>query len=166
MNRRKMIGTMGLGAAALAATGTVRAQQREEHEHEHGEGHEDHLAVIANCAKVCNETAHHCLEQTVHSENASEREGHAHVHEATMDCQAFCVMTAALMARHSPMALHAHAACAEAVPECAKTCQESGIKSDVVQNCEEACKECEKACRSMVSQHGSHDHHDDKDDND
>jgi len=158
MNRREMIGTMGLGAAALTATGMARAQQ--ERAHAHGQQHEGHLQTLANCARICNETAHHCLEKLCTTQEASEREAHARIHEATMDCQAFCVLTATLMARHSPMSHHAHLACAEACAQCAQVCQDAGTQSEEVKACIEACKACEKACRTMAEQKTEHHHHD------
>lgn len=156
MTRREMIGTLGLGTAALAvAEGAAGAAQ-----HEHGEAHDDHLETLAECARVCNEVAHHCLEQVCNADDAKVREAHARIHEATMDCQAFCVLTAVLMARHSPMGHHAHAACAEACAQCAKVCEDSGVKSQEVQRCIEICRECEKACRSMTKAMEHHHHAD------
>lgn len=156
MNRREMIGALGVGAATFTAAGVARAQ---EHAHGHGQQHGEHLQTIAECARVCNEVAHHCLEQVCTAQDDKAREAHARIHEAAMDCQAFCVLTATLMARHSSMAHHAHAACAEACAQCAKICEDAGVDSQEIQRCIQACRDCEKVCREMAKQPMEHHHH-------
>ncbi|MFO0891039.1 MAG: four-helix bundle copper-binding protein, partial [Isosphaeraceae bacterium] len=124
------------GAAVLNA-GTARADH-EAHKHD------EHIKTIGECAKICNEAAHHCLTHLKHGENA---EKHAKAHEATMDCQAFCVLTATLTARSSPMARYAHEACANACRDCASACE--GHEDQIMKECVEACRKCEQMCRQM-----------------
>jgi len=64
-----------------------------------------------------------------------------------MHCQAFCVLTATLMARSSPYARYAHQACADACRDCAAAYE--GQQAGIMKECVAACRECEKACQQM-----------------
>jgi hypothetical protein len=139
MERRELLGVLGAGAAGLIAVGGGTA--RADHEH----AHDGHIKVIGDCAKICNQAAHHCLDQL--RKGGPHAEHHARAHEAAMDCQAFCVLTATLTARSSPMAGYAHKACADSCRDCAAACE--GHKDDVMTECVKACRECEKVCRQM-----------------
>ena len=66
----------------------------------------------------------------------------------TMDCQAFCVLTATLMARSSPLARHAHEACADACRDCGAECEKE--QAEIMKECARACRECEETCRRMA----------------
>src|SRR3954467_11776853 len=125
MDRRQLLGILEAGAAGLVAAGGGTA--RADHDHEHDE----HIKVIGDCAKVCNEAAHHCLGEL--KKGGPNAEHHVKAHEAVMDCQAFCVLTATLMARSSPMAAYAHAACADACRDCAAACE--GQQADIMKEC-------------------------------
>lgn len=151
MKRREMIGALGLGAAAIVTTEAAAfAAQAKDHEHDHGQdhGHHEHLKTIGECALICNHTAHHCLEKI--REKEGDAAAHAKVHGMAMDCQAFCVLTVALMARHSELSKYAHEACAEACRCCAEACEKSTEQSEAVKRCAKACRDCEKTCREMV----------------
>ena len=148
-----MIGSLGIGAATLTARAAVAQQEKAAHD---PHAHDEHLAVLARCAKVCNETAHHCLMEL--AKGGEDAKAHATVHGLTMDCQAFCVLAGTLMARSSPLAGPAHVACAEACARCAEACEKHQDTDAIVKECAEACRACEKACREMAK-HGDH-HHD------
>jgi len=130
---------MGVGAVGLLATGTREAAAAV---HEHDE----HLRTLGECAKVCNEAAHHCLGE-LKKESSEHREHHARAHELTMDCQAFCVLTATLMARSSPLSQYAHQACAEACRCCAEECEKG--HDEIMKECAKKCRDCEQMCKSM-----------------
>ncbi len=147
MDRRELLGWMGAGAAGLVAS-TARGGPANAEEHEHHE----HLKTIGECARVCNEAAHHCLEK-LEKGGQEHREHHARAHELTMDCQAFCVLAATLMARSSPLAHYAHQACAEACRCCAEECEKG--HGEIMKTCAEKCRACEKVCRSMSKESGS-----------
>jgi hypothetical protein len=66
-----------------------------------------------------------------------------------MDCQGFCVLTATLLARSSPMAKYAHQACADVCRDCAAACESH--EDEVMKKCVAACRECEKVCRQLAS---------------
>ncbi len=146
MDRRELLSVLGAGAAGLLAVGGGSARAQHEHDHEHHQ-HDDHIETIGRCAKVCNEATHHCLDEL--RKGGPHAEHHAKAHEAAMDCQAFCVLTATLMARHSPMAKYAHPACADACRDCAAACE--GHQDEMMKECVQACRDCEKLCRSMAS---------------
>ena len=140
MDRRDLLSALGAGAVGLVALGggTARADQ----EHEHGE----HVKTIGECALVCNQAAHHCLSEL--KKGGPHAELHAKSHEAAMDCQAFCALTATLMARSSPYSKYAHRACADACRDCAAACE--GQQDEIMKECVKACHECEKVCRQMA----------------
>ena len=141
MERRELLGILGAGAAGLVAMsgGTANAAP---------EGpHDGHIKTIGECAKVCNEAAHHCLSE-LKKGGGAHAEHHAKSHEAAMDCQEFCTLAATLTARSSPMAKYAHQACADACRDCAAACE--GQQDAIMKECVKACRDCEKVCRSMA----------------
>jgi hypothetical protein len=142
MERRELLGLLGAGTAGLFLTRGAEARADEKAVADMSE----HIKTIGECARVCNEAAHHCLEKL--SEASSEhREHHARAHELTMDCQAFCTLTASLAARSSPLAQYAHQACAEACRCCADECEKG--QGEVMRACAQKCRECERICRAM-----------------
>ena len=140
MDRRELLSALAAGAAGLVALsgGTARADQQQEH----GE----HVKTIGECALVCNQAAHHCLSEL--KKGGPHAELHAKSHEAAMDCQEFCALTATLMARSSPYSKYAHRACADACRDCAAACE--GQQDEIMKECVNACRECEKVCRQMA----------------
>lgn len=164
MDRRELLSVLGAGAglAALGSTGFAQDSEAKpkhkeaDHAHEHHEeshqaghahaDHDEHLRVIVECAGICNETARHCLDAL--RQGGEHSKVNAAIHEATMDCQAFCVLTAALAARQSPMASYVHAACADACRDCAAACDKG--QDDLAKRCAEVCRRCEQACRQMA----------------
>jgi hypothetical protein len=141
MHRRELLGVLGAGTAGLVACGSASAALTGNAQ----QPHDEHIKTIAECAKICNQASHHCLEEM--GKGSSHNELHVKSHAATMDCQEFCRVTAALMARSSSMAKYAHRACAEACRECATACE--GHQDEIMKACVQACRECEKVCRQM-----------------
>ena len=142
MDRRELLGVLGAGAAGLVAVGGGTARAAHE-----GHEHDGHIKTLGECAKVCNEAAHHCLDQL--KKGGPHADHHAKSHEAAMDCQEFCTLAATLTARSSPMAKYAHQACADACRDCAAACE--GQTEDIMKDCVKACRDCEKVCRSMAA---------------
>ncbi len=142
MDRRELLSGLGGGMAGLAAlgVGTARADQK-------GHPHVEHCQTLSDCARTCNEASHHCLGQV--AKGGPHAEYHVKAHEAAMDCQAFCTLTATLAARSSPMARYAHAACADACRDCAAACE--GHQDEIMKECVTACQNCEKMCRQMAA---------------
>ncbi len=144
MKRRELLSVLGAGAAGMAGlSGGVARADHETH------AHDEHIKIIGHCIKVCNEASHHCLGEL--KKGGPHAELHAKAHEATMDCQSFCALTATLMARSSPMAKYAHQACADACHDCAAACE--GQTAEIMTECIKACHDCEQTCRQMASSH-------------
>jgi hypothetical protein len=142
MDRRELLGLLGVGTAGLfLAEGAVAQADDKE-----GGKMEGHIKTIGECVRVCNEAAHHCLGK-LREESVQNREHHAKAHELTMDCQAFCVLTATLMARSSPLVQYAHQACAEACRCCADECEKG--QGEIMKTCAQKCRECERICKAM-----------------
>src|SRR5262245_9304891 len=151
MNRRKILGALGVSAVSYvaAAAGT---EARAEHPHHHDKSHGDCLKICNDCALICNETLHHCLQHL--------KDGHTEHHQAaqmTMDCQEFCTLSAEMMARESPMMGLACMSCAEACKLCAEECAKHNDPQ--MKECVDSCKACEASCRAMMAHMKGHQHH-------
>lgn len=141
MDRRTLLGMLGAGAAGLATVpGSAATAQ---HPHHHDADHGDCLKACLHGAEVCNETFHYCFGHLKdgHTE-------HARIAELTIDCQDFCKLAAALLARESSMVAHACSACAAACQACAEECQKHDDQQ--MKECIAACLACEKSCRAMA----------------
>lgn len=159
MNRRTMMGTLGISTAAVALGAAQNPGQAGAAGQDRETGYDEDLRVMADCARSCNEVAAHCLERICKKEG--DAEAHAKVHQMAMDCQAFCVMAATMMARQSPLAKYAHEANAEACRQCAELCEKHGQAEPSVKQCAALCRRCEQICREHARHaHGEHDHHD------
>ena len=143
MDRRTMLGMIGVGAAGLGTLASSEATAQ--HPHHHDPEHGDCLKTCLHTAEVCNETFHYTFGHLKdgHTE-------HAQVAELTMDCQGFCTLAAALLARESALVSHACLACAEACKACAEECMKHDDKQ--LKECAEACLASEKSCRMMAAQ--------------
>jgi hypothetical protein len=153
MNRREILGSLGMGAVGLAAlSGATEADAEAQHPHHHDKAHGDCLKASNECAVVCNETFHYCLGHL--------KDGHKEhdlAAQMTIDCQEFCKLVAELMARESPMMGLACASCADACKLCAEECTKHDDPQ--MKECADACKACEALCRAMASHLKDHQHH-------
>jgi len=150
MDRRELLGVLGAGAVGLSAFAGREAladEKAKEKECCDDPMHADCLKACGECAKICNESAKHCLEELC--EGKGDRKHHARAHALAMDCQAFCVLSATLIARDSELMMHSCQACAEACKCCAEECEKSH-HSELMKECAEKCRKCEKTCREMV----------------
>ena len=107
---------------------------------------------VPSAAEVCNETFHYCF-----SHLKDGHKEHARAVTLTIDCQDFCKLAAALLARESDMMGHACSACAEVCRACAAECKEHNDPQ--MRECGEACLACEQACRTMAAHMKDHQHH-------
>jgi len=162
-NRRELLGAMGTGAAGFAVLtnrseagdGPI-AQAQEKHA-----GHDPrHAAMLkecdeacGHCEAACNEAFHHCI-----SLAASGKTEHARMAQMVIDCAAFCTLSAAMIARHSPLMVESCRACAEACRRCAEECS-SAEAGETMKVCVASCKHCEESCRNMVRAMGGEHHH-------
>ncbi len=144
MNRREILGVAGLSLAGVALGAT---ESRAQHPHHHDPAHGECLKACAECATICNETFHHCFDKL--------KDGHTEHHRAailTIDCHAFCCLSADLMERESPLIATACRACAEACQTCAEECAKHDDPQ--MKECAEACKKCEASCHAMIKAAG------------
>jgi hypothetical protein len=140
MNRREILGVVGVGFAGITLGAT---EARAQHPHHHDKLHGECLKACEACATICNETFHHCFHKV--------RDGHADHHRTailTIDCQEFCRLSAELMARESPLIATACLACADACNLCGVEC--SRHDDPQIKECAEACKKCEETCRALA----------------
>jgi hypothetical protein len=147
MERRELLGALGAGAVGLTALARATAAAPPEGHRHLEQSHEDCMKACAECARACIETASHCLEQL--REGSGDRKIHALVHERTMDCQEFCILSATMILRGSDMMRFSCDACADACRECAEACDQHPA-SEMVKQCAEKCRACERSCRNMV----------------
>ncbi len=141
MDRREVLGLLGAGATSLAAFGVGGA-----HAAETAERDNPHVACLKECkacATECAEMCHHCIEQL-----ATGKKEYAKALQLIADCEAFCALSASMIARMSPLMAYSCGACADACRDCAKECDQVG--SAPMKECAERCRACEKTCRDMV----------------
>jgi hypothetical protein len=142
MDRRELLGALGMGAAGLIVP-SGREARAQQHPHHHDKLHGECLKACEACATVCNETFHHCFHQV--------KDGHADHHPTAIlaiDCQEFCGLASEVMARESPLIPLACLACADACKICGAEC--SKHDDPQMKECAAACKACEAACRAMA----------------
>jgi hypothetical protein len=141
MDRRELLGLLGTGAAGLVALrgGEARA--------DHEGPRYDHIKRLGECAKICDDVAHFCLDEL--RKGGKHADDHAKAHEAAMDCQAFCALAATLMARRSPRAKYAIQGAAASCGDCATACEV--CRDNLMRECIRICRECEEMCRRMAA---------------
>ena len=151
MNRREMLGTVGVAAAGLALTGGEAFGQDKTPDHKN---HNEHGALARQCAKTCsdctnecNEGFHHCYEQLV----AGKKE-HGKAAHACVDCAEMCACSAALCGRVSPMMGHCCDACAKCCDACIAECEK--LNDPALRGVIEACRKTAKECREMAKMMG------------
>jgi hypothetical protein len=148
---------MGAGAAGLVAlSGAARGQEpanKFRYKSMLDKTHIDCLDACTACAAVCNEASHHCLSQV--SRGGSDKEQHSRNHHLTMDCAAICGLSAALVARMSPLMVEQCTACADACRRCGEECSRDTDAAEIMTECARLCRECERSCREMISTHGT-----------
>lgn len=95
-----------------------------------------------DCASVCLETIHYCLEQ------GGEHAAPQHI-GLMQTCAELCTLSAHTMLR----GVEAHAvvcgACAEICRRCADDCASMGDDADM-RRCVDACRRCEESCCAMA----------------
>ncbi len=150
MDRRELLGVLGASAVGLASI-AGREARADEGGHSHDKTHEDCLKACADCAKMCDETFHHC-----YLEVSKGKKEHAKSLHLVSDCAGFCGLSACMIAKHSPLMVHSCAACAEA---CKATAAEVGkFDSPEMKAATKSLLACEKSCREMVAHMGNHNH--------
>jgi hypothetical protein len=162
-NRRELLGALGTGAAGFALLNTrseaadgqiaPAADKQSHHDPRHAAMLKECAEACGHCEAACNEAFHHCIAQA-----GAGKVEHAGMAQMVIDCAAFCNLSAAMIARHSPLMVESCRACGEACRRCAEHCGRSD-HDEVMKNCVAACKRCEESCRNMVKAMGGEHHH-------
>jgi hypothetical protein len=154
MDRREWLGLLGVGSTGLLAAGAGAAEEPRRFVYHSmlDKTHVDCLDACSACAAVCNEMSHHCFSHV--EKGSSDKEFHARGHHMAADCATICSVSAALVARQSPMMDVECTACAEACRRCAEHCEKSQDSGGIAKDCARICRECERACREMVRSMG------------
>ncbi len=146
MERRSMLGLLGAGATGLFAAGSALARTPGGELKE--DSHAKCLKECQDCSAECNRAYHH-LSAAERQENAE----HAKARQLVDDCARFCELSAAMVARRSPMMALSCQACAEACKSCASACERINTKE--MKACVESCRSCEASCREMATAMGA-----------
>ena len=153
MKRRTMLGALGASAAGLATI--ARASDAkiigDEPAHRHDAIHKECLDACSDCARMCDETFHHCYVQV-----AEGKRDHAKSLHLVSDCEGFCSLSASMIAKHSPLMAASCMACAEA---CKMTAAEvEKFDQPEMKAAAKALRRCVTSCNEMVKAMGGHDH--------
>ncbi len=147
MDRRVVLGMLGAGTVGLLALGLGEAHAADDPKHSNENLHAKCLKSCQECATACGEMFHHAVEQV-----AAGRKEYAKALQLMADCEAFCKLSASMIARTSPLMAYSSQACADACRDCARECDQ--IASAAMKECAERCRACEKSCRDMVKAMG------------
>ena len=150
MERREMLGLLGISAFGLTALSSQTTQAQDTPARLDAM-HKECLEACSDCAKSCDMTYHHCL-----MEVAKGKVDHAKPLQYAADCAGFCALSACNIAKHSPLMAHSCEACAEACKETIAVV--SKFDSVEMKAATRALERCEKSCRSMVEAMGHHHH--------
>lgn len=156
MDRRAMIGALGLGATGVLALGRTADADEPQTLTYHSMLDKTHVKCLDHCtacAAVCNEAAAHCLAETCKA--SAHRDMHASAHQFAMDCAAMCSVSAGLVARKSPLMAAMCTACAEACRRCGEACEKAQGDAAIMKDCVRICRECESSCREMSRMMGA-----------
>jgi hypothetical protein len=148
MDRRELLGALGVTAAGLVAVSGAEARAQEAGGRAGRDIHEQCAEACVNCEKECNQGFHHCYQQVT-----AGKQEHAKAMHLCVDCGDICGTSAKLVARMSPLMSYTCQACAECCDACIAECekfQDAQMKETV-----EALRRCAKSCREMVQAMGS-----------
>ena len=148
MERREMLGLLGVGAVGLTALSGREASAQDAHP-KLDDVHKECLEACSDCARTCDMTFHHCLMMV-----AEGKKEHAKPLQYAADCAGFCALSACNIAKHSPLMAYSCDACAEACK--ATLAVISKFDSDEMKTAAKALARCEKSCRTMVEAMSHH----------
>ena len=150
MDRREMFGLLGAGAVGLAAlSGREAAAQAPSAKLD--SAHKECLEACSDCATACDMAFHHCAMQV-----AEGKKDHAKPLHYFADCSGFCSLSAANIAKHSPLMAFSCVGCGEACK--ATLAVVSAFDSEEMKAATKALARCEKSCMAMLDAMGHHHH--------
>lgn len=141
MERRELLGLLGATSAGILAMNFSEANAAEQKLIDNP--HAECIRACQDCATKCADTCHHCMSKV----SAGEKQ-YVKAMQLMADCEAFCRLSASMIARMSPLMVYSCLACADACRDCAKECGQ--FDSPRLKECAERCRSCEKSCRDMV----------------
>jgi hypothetical protein len=148
MDRREVLGVLGVAAAGLTAGTGADAQPPKAAGH--GE-HDEHAKMMAKtcseCADECDAGFHHC-----HMQLATGKKDYAGAEHLCLDTATMCRCAASLCARVSPLMGVCCRACAECCDACIKECER--FNDADMRKLIEACRKTAKECRQMAQMMG------------
>src|SRR5436190_23643327 len=118
MNRRTLFGLVVVVLAGCLVAGVAAQTDTKE-------GHGQHGAHYAACAKACNECQRECDSCALHCAKML-REGkkdHMRTLGTCMDCAEFCSAAARITSRHGPLSVTMCEGCAKACDTCGAACE-------------------------------------------
>ncbi len=145
MDRRELLGMLGVGLTALSGREALAADAKLD------AVHKECLEACSDCAKACDMGFHHC-----YTEVAEGKREHAKPLHYFADCAGFCGLSACNIAKHSPLMAYSCESCAEACK--ATLAVVSKFDSAEMKAATKSLERCEKSCRAMVASMGHQDH--------
>ncbi len=149
MDRREMLGILGVSSVSFSALSGLQAQADEGHAGKLDATHKECLEACAECSLACDMTFHHCLMLV-----AEGKKEHAKPLEMVASCAGFCALSACNIAKHSPLMAHSCEACGEACKDTLAVV--SKFDSPEMKAAAKALERCEKSCQAMVAAMGHH----------
>ena len=150
MDRRELLGLLGVGAAGLTALSGTEAAAQAPRPHSDAV-HKECLEACSSCAKACEMTYHHCLVMV-----SEGKKDHAKPLQYAADCASFCALSACNIAKQSPLMVYSCEACADACKDAHAVIAK--FDSPEMKAAADSLARCEKSCRSMVEAMGHHHH--------
>ncbi len=147
MQRRELLGTLGMTAAALAtvSAGHTFAAAPDDKNDSHGKCAD----ACFDCERECSEAFHHCFTQT-----AAGKSGHTKAMHLCVDCADICSTAGKLVSRMSPLMVYTCHSCAECCDACVAECDK--MNDPKLKDCCDALRKCSAACKDMVKSMGGH----------
>lgn len=148
MERRNILKTAGLVAAAAGFSHTSSIAAATDHSHHHGAGNKemDVLHATAHCTIMGNLCAAHCIDLFKTGDTSV-----AGCADTVTDMLATCGAMNTLAASNSPIAKDMARVCMDACKNCEKECKKHADKHEACKNCADACAECIKACKALAA---------------
>lgn len=142
MDRRTMLGMMGLGTIGVAHLSATPAEAAPG-----DKAHDECARVCAECAQACEMAANYCYGQV-----AMGKKEHAKPLRFLNDCAGFCGLSARNVSSMSPLMDLSCDSCGDACKETREVV--AAFDSPEMKKVADMLKKCEASCREMVAAMG------------
>ncbi|MFT5327637.1 MAG: hypothetical protein ACI8P0_005529 [Planctomycetaceae bacterium] len=146
MNRRDLIGSLGLATTGLFAfnfDSTIAAEPRRDEDDLLFSSFSECADACSDCAKLCNACFDHCTTML-----QAGQKGYSLTMRTCIDCAEVTRVCAALCSRESRLAKVLTEACARFCDRAASEC-EKFKKDKHMAECAEQCRRCAASCRGL-----------------